>query len=526
MFSSASRLTGSITAVTAPFGFDDLTSFDQINLGATLIQTAVMIAFAIAVTGVWLTHRRPAMRALAAYWALFGAAAVVNVFSSWSGAIWRERVLSLSLTTVVVALHAAAALFANASVRRLSGRESDAPVARTGLFAGGAVLLLHGLGIWIALRLWPDVRLAPVVISRSIHAGVFLLPAIVACWHWREAARNRRSVLLLALGFSAFALRGLIELALGLRVGRPDLSTPAVAAAILFNLFGLITLGVASLIAMAAEEQEIVRRQDDELRRAEQSLQQGQRLESLGRLASGVAHDFNNVLTVVMAAADNLRENAITRTQQEEVASLAGAADRGRALVRQLLTFARQQPASSDMFDANAQLIQLESMLDRLAGDVVVRLSTADIPAYVRMDRVTFDQVLLNLVANARDASAPRGRVEVSLRVSPTPRRGVLAARGEPARVGVPFSGADWICLAVEDFGSGISPDVLPYVFEPFFSTKPPDRGTGLGLATVLGIVARAGGDVVVDSAPGKGTRFEIWLPRMADAVPSAAVPA
>ncbi len=252
-----------------PVRFDDLSSFDQINLGATLILTAVTIAFAIAVAGVWLTHRRPAMHALTGYWVMFGGAAAVNIFSSWSGAVWRDRVLSLTLTTVVVALHAAAAPFANESVRRLSRTESTRPVAFRVWAVGAAMLLVHGIGIWAALTWWPTVRLVPVVLSRSLHAVVFAVPAVFAYVHWRAATRNRRSVLLLALGLSAFAIRGVVELALGLRVGRPDLPTWGVAAAILFNLLGLVALGVASLIAMAAEEQEIVRRQGEELRRAE-----------------------------------------------------------------------------------------------------------------------------------------------------------------------------------------------------------------------------------------------------------------
>ncbi|MCO4099287.1 MAG: hypothetical protein HEQ38_07790 [Gemmatimonas sp.] len=133
-------------------------------------------------------------------------------------------------------------------------------------------------------------------------------------------------MLLLAGGFTTLAVRGVLELALGLRAGMPDLPAWAEAAAILFNLLGLI--------AMAAEEEAIDRRQSDELHRAERVLQQGQRLESLGRLAGGVAHDFNNVLAVVMATAENLREDALTTGQLTEIDEISAAADRGRPLVR------------------------------------------------------------------------------------------------------------------------------------------------------------------------------------------------
>jgi signal transduction histidine kinase len=508
-----------------PVSFSDLSSFDRINLGATLIQAAVMIAFAVAVAGVWLTHRRPAMRALTGYWALFGVAAVVNIFSSWSGAIWRDRVLSLSLTTVVVALHAAAVPFAYGSLRRLSRTDVETRVSRLALGAGMAMLLVHGGGIWAALTWWPEVRLVPVILSRSLHAAVFLAPVWFAYLYWRSATQNRKSVLLLALGLSVLAVRGFVELALGLRVGKPDLSAVGIATAIVVNLLGIVSLGVVSLIAMAAEEQEVVRRQGEELRRAEQSREQGQRLESLGRLAGGVAHDFNNILAVVMAMADSLRREARTPRQKEDVESLAGAAERGRGLVKQLLTFARQQPAPNDTFDVNAQLQELRSMLQRLAGDVTLQLTAPVGTIFVRLDRTNFDQLMLNLVANARDASPTSGRVELSLQVCPSPRAGVLAARSASSPTDRGATAAEWVCLAVEDFGTGIASDVLPYVFEPFFSTKPTDLGTGLGLATVLGIVARAGGDVVVDSEAGRGTRFEIWLPRVSGAVPLAPVP-
>ena len=493
--------------------FIDLSSFDQINLGATLVQTAVMIAFAVAVAGVWLTQRRPAMRALSAYWGLFACAAALNVFSSWSGAIWRDRILSLSLTTLVVALHAAAVPFARATMRRLADDTAEAPVARTAMLWGLGVCVLHGVGIWAALRWVPDVRLVPVIWSRALHAIVFAVPAGFAWQQQRVSSRNRLSMLLLAVGFTALAVRGVLELALGLRAGMPDLPPWAEAAAILFNLLGLIALGVASLIAMAAEEEAIVRRQSDDLQRAERVLQEGQRLESLGRLAGGVAHDFNNVLAVVMATADNLREDALTAGQLTEIDEIRAAADRGRSLVRQLLTFARQQPARTETFIVDAQLGELRTMLTRLAKGVELHIALDADSAQVHMDRSQFDQVLLNLVVNARDACDAGGRIAVSSTVRHDAPLGVLAARTSATRTAASPMHDAWICIGVNDTGSGIPADILPNIFEPFFSTKTEERGTGLGLSTVMGIVARAGGDMVVASTPGSGTQFEIWLP-------------
>ncbi|WP_434479497.1 sensor histidine kinase [Gemmatimonas sp.] len=286
-------------------------------------------------------------------------------------------------------------------------------------------------------------------------------------------------MLLLAGGFTTLAVRGVLELALGLRAGMPDLPAWAEAAAILFNLLGLIALGAASLIAMAAEEEAIVRRQSDERHRAERVLQQGQRLESLGRLAGGVAHDFNNVLAVVMATAENLREDALTTGQLTEIDEISAAADSGRSLVRQLLTFARQQPARTETFVADVQLGELRTILTRLTKGVELRIALDADSARVHMDRSQFDQVMLNLVVNVRDACDAcdacdaGGHIAVSSTVRYETPMGVLAARMAATRTTDAAPYEAWICIGVED----------------------------------------TGGDVVVESTPGGGTRFESWLP-------------
>lgn len=152
-------------------------------------------------------------------------------------------------------------------------------------------------------------------------------------------------------------------------------------------------------------------------------------------------------------------------------------------------------------------------MLTRLAKGVELRIVLDADSARVHMDRSQFDQVMLNLVVNARDACEAGGHIAVSSTVRNDAPTGVLAARTSSTRTAVSPTHDAWICIGVNDTGSGIPADILPSIFEPFFSTKPQERGSGLGLSTVMGIVARAGGDMVVESTPGSGTRFEIWLP-------------
>jgi len=486
---------------------DTLSSFDQINLGATIIQSALVVAFAVAIIGVRTTFRRPAMRALALYWALFASAALVNIFSSWSGAIWHERLLSLALTTCVVALHGAAIPVARASVGRLANADGAADPARAAWLSGAATWLIHGAGAAAFVIFAPDFRVGVVTWSRTVHFVVLLLPALIAWRAWSTARRNRPAVLLLAWGFTALALRAAIEVGFGLRVGKPELPFAVVVAAIVVNVVAMMTMGVASLLATAAEEQGVMLGQASLLQQTQEKLARMERWESLGRLAGGVAHDFNNVLAVIKLSADDGASRPQPEAKDADFAEINRATARGAALVKQLLTFARQEPENVRALDASAHIANMTAMLGRLAEPAHLRFDASPAPATVRVDPSQFDQVVLNLVVNARDAMPGGGRVVVSTTVGTERPRGVLDEQDDAAR---------YVCIAVEDTGPGIPPDVLPHIFEPFFSTKPSDRGTGLGLPTVQSIVHRAGGDVTVSSPSGKGTRIEVYLPAFA----------
>jgi two-component system, cell cycle sensor histidine kinase and response regulator CckA len=245
----------------------------------------------------------------------------------------------------------------------------------------------------------------------------------------------------------------------------------------------------------------------EELARQE-SLSQTQRLETVGRLAGGVAHDFNNLLTVIQSCGESLRR-ATGRGQPvagDDVEQINQAAGRASELTRQLLAFARRQPMAPEPLDLNRILAEAMRMLERLLGeDVELQLSLFQQLWPVRSDPALLDQLLLNLVANARDALPRGGRVLIA-----TGNLEVAAG----SRAWPRLRPGEYVRLEVRDDGVGMAADVLEHAFEPFYTTKGVGRGTGLGLATVHGIVTQSGGGIRVESEPGVGTRVVVVLPR------------
>ena len=238
-------------------------------------------------------------------------------------------------------------------------------------------------------------------------------------------------------------------------------------------------------------------------------LRVAQKMEAIGRLAGGVAHDFNNLLTVILSCTDLLARGsrASAGASQGYVAEIASAAERGAALTRQLLTFSSLQPVQARAMDLNAVVAEAQAMLKRLISEHISLLTELD-PAvrYVRADPGQIEQVILNLVLNARDAIGERGgRIRVA---TAAPRGG-----GKEEAEGDGRADGAFVALRVEDDGVGMSDEVKAHLFEPFFTTKPRGKGTGLGLATVYGIVQQTTGRVSVRSVPGKGTTVEVLLP-------------
>lgn len=228
-----------------------------------------------------------------------------------------------------------------------------------------------------------------------------------------------------------------------------------------------------------------------EQRRLEEELRQAQRLESIGRLAGGLAHDFNNLLTAMLGSLELLGD-VCPPSGAEDLATLRHGAQRAKELTAQLLAFARKQPISLAVVDVSSLVLKVERLLRRLVGPGVELTISAQPGARVRADAAQLEQVLVNLVVNARDAMPNGGPLDV---------RVTTDTGAAPRQV--------W--LEVQDQGVGIAPDVLPHVFEPFFSTKA--SGTGLGLASSYGVIKQHGGEIQVQSEVGRGTRIRVSLP-------------
>ncbi len=246
------------------------------------------------------------------------------------------------------------------------------------------------------------------------------------------------------------------------------------------------------------------------LRVSEEQLRQAQKLEAVGRLAAGVAHDFNNLLTAILGDAELLAEHGAPDGPLREAAlEIEAAAQRAALLTRQLLAFGRRQTARPLVLDLNEVVASLDHMLRRLIGeDVELRTLTAPGLGRVRADPGQLEQVIVNLAVNARDAMPGGGRLTLETRNADLP---VDASRRGERRPGV--------LLSVSDTGCGMGPEVRGHLFEPFFTTKGPGRGTGLGLSTLYGIVKQSGGEVEVQSEPGQGSVFQVYLPRVDEEV-------
>jgi len=254
--------------------------------------------------------------------------------------------------------------------------------------------------------------------------------------------------------------------------------------------------------------EEIAQRERTEqaLKESEEQLRQSQKLEALGTLAGGVAHDFNNILTVISGYAQMLKLEVPSGTVRDDIEQIDVAAGRATSLVRQLLAFSRKQVLQLRVLDLNHTIEGLEKLLRRLIGeDIEFVTDCAPDLGRVRADPGQIEQVLMNLVVNARDAMVAGGRVTIET------RNVKLDEAFEQRPEAIPAGPA--VMLAVSDTGMGMDAATRARIFEPFFTTKEPGKGTGLGLATVYGIVRQSGGNITVYSTPGAGTTFRIHFP-------------
>jgi signal transduction histidine kinase len=248
--------------------------------------------------------------------------------------------------------------------------------------------------------------------------------------------------------------------------------------------------------------------------RIEEQLRHGQKLEAVGRLAGGIAHDFNNLLTSVVGHVDLMAEELGERhPARTDLGEIRRAADRAASLVSQLLAFSRQQPMRRMVLDLNAIVTESTRMLQRMLGtDVTLRVELDPELAHIRCDRSQIDQILVNLALNARDAMPDGGTLVIT-----TANVELDEPLGE-GNVDETLAGP-CVLLRVADSGHGMDDAVRSRVFEPFFTTKAVGKGTGLGLSTVYGIVKQNDGQISVESRPGHGSVFSIYLPRVEDAM-------
>jgi len=260
---------------------------------------------------------------------------------------------------------------------------------------------------------------------------------------------------------------------------------------------------------MAVMFVDITRRYEDERERLrlEQQLAQVQKMDAVGRLAGGVAHDFNNMLQAIKGYNELARMSLPNEGPVAEYLNeVARASERATALVRQLLTFSRREAYEPEYVDVGALATEAARMLERLLGEhIALRVEHAPVLPTIHADPVQIEQVLLNLCINARDAMPQGGSLTVTATAVERDRHFCAAHPPlEPGR---------FVRLSVTDDGSGMDDDVVPHIFEPFFTTKPEGSGTGLGLATVYAIVHRHGGAIEVRTRRGMGTTFDVYFP-------------
>ncbi len=255
----------------------------------------------------------------------------------------------------------------------------------------------------------------------------------------------------------------------------------------------------------------------------EAQFQQSQKMEAVGRLASGVAHDFNNILTIVNSYCEMiLRRHNLDASVRRQIGQICEASERGAALTNQLLAFSRKQFITPVVLDLNQVITKMQKMITRLIGeDIIMHLQLAPQRPQLKIDLGQLEQVLMNLAVNARDAMPDGGILTIRVHTVVLsadrlpPLRANLPSAVLPALYPtLPYPAGNFVQISVYDTGEGMDEQTRRQIFEPFFTTKPVGKGTGLGLSTVYGIISQNGGFIEVESEVGRGTAFHLWLPQ------------
>jgi signal transduction histidine kinase len=425
----------------------------------------------------------------------------------WCFARLSHRTLTRAEVTLLVVAGAVLLVVNQLSPASLRFR-SLAEEARFPLASGRTFVRFAGEpGPWaFVLRVYLLAILAPIA-SR-----------VVLMWRRDERALAWTAIVVMTLLTTAVVMATLVDV-FHMRFGY--------LGAIPLLLGMIVTVGVAIRFVRGQSRQRLLsanRQLADEVAhraRLEERLTETQRMEALGRMASGVAHDFNNVLTVVGGHAEMIRSHHPPGSSERGSAdAINDAVERGTGLTKQLLAFARRQELAPTEMDADRAIGELRALLGSLAGrETRLVLGLAAQGRRIVADPAQFSQVVMNLVVNARDAMPGGGSLTITTDWIAAGTPGACACEGALED--------GHLLLSVTDSGHGIDAETLPRIFEPFFTTKGPEEGTGLGLATVHGVVRQSGGHIAVESRPGEGTTFRICWPAARSAVvrPPPAVP-
>jgi two-component system, cell cycle sensor histidine kinase and response regulator CckA len=370
------------------------------------------------------------------------------------------------------------------------------PSLRARILAPAAVVAVFAIALPLYLSLTGSATVSPTATGRTLATlGAFALAAgaIILAVH---IASDR--LLLRPIADLTTATRQLAAGDLGVRVSGSTTIPELQELAEDFE-------AMAAAIGEREKERLLSEMERQEL---EQQYHQAQKMDAVGRLAGGIAHDFNNMLTAILGYCELLLEDGtLSNIQRADITAIQKAGKTAAQLTRQLLAFSRREIVEPAVLDVNAVVNVVVKMLDRLVGEHIDMQTTlaADLH-HVKVDRGQLEQVILNLALNARDAMPDGGRMSIET--------GNVYLPDGVSSTYLSAPSGDYVVLSVSDTGTGITPEVLNHLFEPFFTTKGTSKGTGLGLATIYGIVKQSNGGIVVASAVGQGSVFRMYFPR------------
>jgi NO-binding membrane sensor protein with MHYT domain/nitrogen-specific signal transduction histidine kinase/CheY-like chemotaxis protein len=400
----------------------------------------------------------------------------------------------------------------------VSRREVGLPgLSLAALCMGPAIAGMHYIGM-AALNVPAAMHFEPGLVAASVAIAIAAsFVALTLAYHFRKdegagvLARRLGSGLVMGVAIAGMHYTGM---------GAADFTTPGRTGASPGGLLASrqlaigVTLGALLILALGLLGARVDRwlRQRAELA---ERRQQSQKLEAIGQLAGGIAHDFNNLLTAILGnAAFVLASTPADDPRHADMREIERAATRAAELTHQLLAFGRKQVLRPTPLDINSTLSQTMRMLTRLVGEHIAIAVVPD-PALwdVEADPAQLEQVIVNLVVNARDAMPEGGKLTIET------QNVTLQPGSTSQHIGA--SAGDYVLIAFTDTGIGMDPATQDRIFEPFFTTKALGKGTGLGLATVYGIVRQSGGSISVYSEPNRGTTFKVYLPRVAESLPA-----